>query len=207
MPSALTIPGVQITTIFEPSPVLPSATGILGVVGVTDRGPARPTPIGTFGEFVDTFGPGSRYTMPEVRQAFTNGVSMVVVARIAPGGPSSKASATLPDDEGEPVARLDARAEGAWGNTISVKVTPVRTLTGLGVKYVDVDVLLGGEVRESFHGLVMDPASRNDFFRVINEQSALVTAIDTTFEATPPEAARAHAAPAGPERSRRPRPS
>lgn len=35
MPSALIIPGVQVTTVFEPSPALPSPTGILGVVGIS----------------------------------------------------------------------------------------------------------------------------------------------------------------------------
>ena len=39
MASALIIPGVQVKTVFEPSGVLPSVTGILGIIGVTDRGP------------------------------------------------------------------------------------------------------------------------------------------------------------------------
>jgi len=85
VPSALTIPGVQVRTEFEPSPVLPGATGILGVVGVTDRGPVLPTPVGNFAEFIDIFGPASRYSMPEVRTAFANGVQQVVVARTDPG--------------------------------------------------------------------------------------------------------------------------
>lgn len=43
MASALIIPGVQVRALFEPSPVLPGATGILGAVGITDRGPLSPT--------------------------------------------------------------------------------------------------------------------------------------------------------------------
>src|SRR3954451_5283995 len=187
MPSALTIPGVQIRTLFEPAPVLPGATGILGVVGVTDRGPLAPTPIGSFDEFLGAFGPGSRYTLPEVRQAFTHGVSQVVVARTAPGGPATKATATLLDDDGEPVALVAARAEGAWGNQVAVRVRPVRTLSGRGVKYVDVEVLLAGETRETWPSLVMDPSSPNDLFTVINERSALITAVDPAFEAQPPK--------------------
>ena len=85
MPSPLVIPGVQVSTQFEPSPVLPGATGILGIVGVADRGPVDPTPVGSFAEFVDNFGVASAYSMPEVRAAFTNGVQQVVVARTAPG--------------------------------------------------------------------------------------------------------------------------
>ncbi|HEY3697971.1 MAG TPA: hypothetical protein VGK97_01480, partial [Spongiibacteraceae bacterium] len=74
MASALIIPGVQVKTEFEPAPVLLGATGILGVVGVTDRGPTTPTPVGNFGEFIELFGPASRYTLPELRTAFANGV-------------------------------------------------------------------------------------------------------------------------------------
>ena len=52
MASALIIPGVQVKTEFEPAPVLPGATGILGLVGITDAGPLAPTPVGSFGEFI-----------------------------------------------------------------------------------------------------------------------------------------------------------
>ena len=186
MPSVLTIPGVQIRTVFEPAPVLPGATGILGIVGVTDHGPLAPTPVGSFDEFLATYGVGSRYTLPELRDAFGNGVARAVVARTAPGGPAQKASVILTDEEGDPVVRLQARAEGAWGNQVSVRVTPVRTLGGRGVRYVDLEVLLDGVPRESWSGLVMDPASPNDLFAVINEQSALVTAVDPGFETAPP---------------------
>ena len=58
---------------------------------------------------------------PEVRQALTNGVSLVVVARTAPGGPAKKASTVLLDEDGDPVIRFEARAEGAWGNRIEVE--------------------------------------------------------------------------------------
>src|SRR6185503_18798140 len=100
MPSPLVIPGVQVRTEFEPAPVLPGATGILGVVGVTDRGPLLPTAVGNFGEFVATFGPASRFAMPEVRTALANGVAQVVVARTDPGS-AQKATTTLLDEDGE----------------------------------------------------------------------------------------------------------
>ena len=85
MASALIVPGVQVTTEFEPAPVLPGATGILGFVGVADGGPLLPTPVGSFGEFTAIFGAASRYTMPEARTAFADGVMEIVVARIEPG--------------------------------------------------------------------------------------------------------------------------
>ena len=135
--------------------------------------------------FVDTFGPGSRYTMPEVRSAFANGVSQVVVARTEARG--QKATLTLVDDDGEQVARLVARAEGAWGNALSAKVTQVRTLSGAGVKYCNLELALAGQVIETFNNLVMDEASPNYFFDRINKGSRVVTAIDPLFEAGLPE--------------------
>jgi hypothetical protein len=155
MASALIIPGVQVRALFEPSPVLPGATGILGAVGITDRGPLSPTQVGNFTEFTDLFGTASRYSMPEVRTAFANGVSRVVVARIAPGR-GQKASLDLVDDDGEKVATLEARAEGAWANGLLVRVTQVKTLSGKGIRFVNLDVLFQNTVIESFPNLVSD---------------------------------------------------
>jgi hypothetical protein len=186
MASALTIPGVQVRTQFEPAPVAAGVTGILGVVGITDQGPTQPTPVGTFTEFLEAFGPGSRYTMPEVRTALTNGVSQVVIARTAPGR-GTKAAATLKDSEGEQVVKLRARAEGAWGKRVSVRVVPVTTLSGEGVKYVNLRVLLDGEVVDVLDNLVMDPTSPNDLFTRINAQSRLVTATDPAFDTDLPK--------------------
>jgi hypothetical protein len=181
MASSLVLPGVQVRVRFEPSPVPSGATGILGVVGVTDRGPLDPTPVGTFTEFLDNFGPGSSFTMPEVRSALTNGVAQVVVSRIAPGR-GQKAFLELLDDDGEKVARLEARAEGAWGERITVRVIPVKTLSGLGTKYVNLELSYGGEVVERLDNLVMDSSSPNYLFDRVNEGSRLVTAVDPLFE-------------------------
>ena len=185
MPSPLTIPGVQVRTQFEPSPVLPGATGVLGVVGVADRGPIEPAPIGNVAELIDQFGAASRYTMPEIRTAFANGVARVWVARIAPDR-GKKASVTVNDTDGEPAVTFVARAEGNWGNKVSVRVTPVATLTGAGVKYVDLEVLLDDEVVERIDNLVADPDSPNDLFTKVNATSRLIVAIDPVFATTLP---------------------
>lgn len=190
MPSALIIPGVQVRALFEPSPVLPGATGILGVVGITDRGPLLPTQVGNFSEFLDVFGAASRYTMPEVRSAFANGVSRAVVARIAPGR-GQKASVDLTDDDGEKVATLEARAEGAWGNRLAVRVQQVKALSGQGAKFVNLDVLFEGTVIESFNNLVTDEESPDYFFDRINGQSRVLVAIDPLFQKGLPQAINA----------------
>jgi hypothetical protein len=188
MASALIIPGVQVKTEFEPSPVLPGATGILGIVGVTDRGPVAPVQIGNFAEFAEIFGPASRYTMPEAHGAFANGVSRVVVSRTRPDR-GQKASLTLKDDDGEDVARLEARAEGAWGNALSAKITQVRALGGRGVKFVTLEVAMNGAIIETHSGLVSDEDSTNYFFDQINRQSRTIVAFDPLFEKGLPKTA------------------
>lgn len=186
MPSPLTIPGVQVRTQFEPAPVLPGATGILGVVGVADRGPLEPTTIGSFGEFLDIFGEGSRYTLPEVRTALSNGVFQAVVARTAPGR-GGKARLTLKDTENEDVAILEARAEGDWGEEVAVRIEQVRT-TGGAVKYVNLETSLNGAVVDRLDNLVMDETSANYFFAAINERSRVLVAYDPLFETGLPSA-------------------
>ena len=187
MASALIIPGVQVKTEFEPSPVLPGATGILGLVGITDAGPLAPTPVGSFGELISLFGPASRYTMPEARTAFANGVLEVVVARVAPGR-GQKATTDLLDDDGEAVATLEARAEGRWGSQLAVRVTQVKTLGRTGAKYVNLDVLLAGAVVETLANLVMDETSPDYLFDRINGQSRLIVAYDPLFQKALPSA-------------------
>lgn len=187
MASSLIVPGVQVKAEFEPAPVLAGATGILGLVGVADRGPLTPTPVGSFGEFLDLFGPASRYTMPEARTAFANGVMQIVVARTA-AGRGQKASATLFDDDGEAVVKLEARAEGAWGSRMAARITQIKTLDGSGIKYVNLDILLGGEVVESLANLVMADSSPNYLFDQINRGSRLVVATDPLFEKALPAA-------------------
>lgn len=187
MPNALIIPGVQVRTEFAPVPPLPSVAGILGVVGVTDRGPLTPTPIGSFSEFIELFGPASRFTMPEVRDAFSNGISRIVICRLAPAA-GRKAGLTLRDNDGEQVLTLEARAEGAWGRGLAARISEVRTLSGQGVKYVNLEILLNGTVVERIDNLVTDPTSPDYMFAKINAQSALVTAVDPVFQrALPPE--------------------
>ena len=182
MPSPLVIPGVQVLTVFEPSPALPSLTGILGVVGVCDRGPVNPTPVGSMGEFLDTFGPASRYTMPEVQTSFANGVSEMYIARTTPGR-GQKAQRDFATEAGDAAVTLVARAEGAWGNQIGVQFTQIKTLSGNGVKYVNLDVFLGDNLVESHNSLVTDETSPNYLFSRINQQSRLVVALDPAFEA------------------------
>ncbi len=187
MPSALVIPGVQVKTVFEPSGALPSVTGVLGVVGITDRGPMAPTAVGNMGEFLDLFGPGSRFSMPEVKVAFANGVSQMVIARTDPNR-GQEASLDLVNDDGSKVVTLVARAEGAWGNRIGVQATQVHTLGGSGIKYINLALSLNGQIVETFNNLVLDETSPDYLFDRINSQSRLVAAVDPLFSTSLPAA-------------------
>lgn len=181
MPSTLIIPGVQVRTLFEPSAVLPGATGILGVIGVAERGPITPTPVGNMGELVDVFGSATRYSMPEVRSAFTNGVSEIFIARTQPGR-GQRASIDLIDGDGDKKITLIARAEGAWGNGLAIQVSQVKTLSGAGIKYVNLEVFLNGQSIETFKNLVLDDESPDYFFDRINNGSRVLVAVDTLFQ-------------------------
>jgi sulfur carrier protein ThiS len=186
MPSPLVIPGVQVRTLFEPSPVVPGATGVLGIVGVTDRGPLTPTPVGNMGELLEIFGPATRFTIPEARTALANGVAQIVVARTDPGDEPILANLTLKDDEGEEVVILRARAEGPWANRLGVRVTQVKAGTGGGIKYVNLEVQYDGVTIETFNRLVMDEDSPDYLFDRINEVSRVLVALDPAFDAALP---------------------
>ena len=181
MPSTLIIPGVQVRTQFEPSPVLPGATGVLGVVGVADRGPVEPTPLGNVAELIDQFGPASRYTMPEIRTAFANGVSRVWVSRIAPGpGPQGvdhrqrrrrravcHVRRPRRGELGQPPRgrrHAGALAQPVWGRSTSTSRCASAT-----------------RCVERIENVVADPDSPNDLFTKVNGQSRLVVAIDPVF--------------------------
>ena len=80
-----------------------------------------------------------------------------------------------------------ARAEGAWGNRLAARVTQIRT-TGGGVKYVNLEVTLDGEVVDTLQNLVMDVESPNYLFDRVNGGSRVVVAVDPEFEAGLPDA-------------------
>src|SRR5262245_16714759 len=101
------IPGVNVQVLREIVPPLPSPSGVLGIVGVTQIAPARLTPVASFPQFLEVFGAASSFSMPEVRQAFQNGIAEVVIAPLTSG---SAGTANLQDGNNATVATLTARA-------------------------------------------------------------------------------------------------
>ena len=150
------------------------------MVGVADRGPVEPSPLGNVAELIDQFGPASRYTMPEIRTAFANGVARVWVARIAPGrGRKAEVDDQRPRRRAGGHVRRPRR--GQVGRRTRHPGHPGRLAQPAGVKYVDLEVLLGDEVVERIDNLVADPDSPNDLFTKVNAQSRLIVAVDPVF--------------------------
>lgn len=170
------LPGVEITVVKEIVAPAVSPSGVLGLVGITDRGRSvTPRPVGSWPAFLEVFGQASATTMPEARQAIMNGVFELVVVPVDVQG-AKKATFRLVDEQSNDVAVLTARAVGTWANSIVVSVAENRNGAG-NVQNVDVTVEHPSR-RETFTALVMDPANPKDFFAVINTQSSLVTAVD-----------------------------
>lgn len=158
------IPGVVVQVLREIVPPLPSPSGILGIAGVAQITPARLTPVSSYPRFLEVFGPASAFSMPEVRQAFQNGIAEVVVSPIAGG---TAGTVNLVDGAGDSVAILTARANGPWSQDIDVTVVP----KGSPVSAVDVTVTYNG-IQEAFRNL----GTAADMITALEDGSALVSA-------------------------------
>src|SRR5205823_6523819 len=69
-----------------------------------------------------------------------------------------------------------------WAGHLAVRVSQVKTLSGTGVKYVNLTVTFDGQVIETHNNLVMDYTSPDYFFDRINSQSRVLIAIDPAFQ-------------------------
>jgi hypothetical protein len=177
---------VSVTASFDVLPPLPAAAGILGVVGVVDRPPARAGLIGVtrVSELQDQLGPGTIASMPEVVHALSSGAREVVVSPVA-GGAASRAS--LVNTAGDPAVRLRARSKGAWGEQLRADVRAVTNAAGDVVR-VTLRLLLGGKEVERFDDLVVEPGQPLDLFEVVNARSNYVVAVEPGFEGDEPKA-------------------
>jgi len=180
MPRSLVIPGVSIATEFDVAPPLPARSGILGAVGVVDRGPSETRSATTRQELLDIFGPATAFSFPEVFSAIANGVSQVVVSPVRSTS-GQVAKLTLLGDGGDPVAELRARAIGPWGGGLAVQVTR-RVAPDGTVRSVKLQVQYNGEVIETHDGLILREGDDQDFFVAINRDSRVIVAVDPVFE-------------------------
>lgn len=113
------IPGVQVSVVKEVVPPQLSPTGVLGLVGLTERVPEGGVGrASSWQRFVELCGPGAAHSLPEARQALENGASQLVV--VALPGKGAAATATLLRN-GKPALQLTARAPGTWANGQKVR--------------------------------------------------------------------------------------
>jgi hypothetical protein len=157
------IPGVNVQVLREIVPPLPAASGVLGIIGVTQITPSRLTPVSSYPQFLEVYGPASAFSMPEVRQTFENGIFEVIPAPVAGG---SAGTLTVQDASSGTVATLTARANGPWSSGISVTVTQ----KGSPASAVDI-TLAYGDVQENFRNL-----TGADVATTLDTRSILVSA-------------------------------
>lgn len=177
---SLIIPGVEISVIREMVPRPLGATGVLGIVGSTEVNRINKplSALGSLQEFRDTFGAASLVSMPEVRQAFAAGLNKVVVANIAPDLASAalvEENATV-ENAGNTKVQFKARAAGAWGNQVSVRV--VTRSAAAGDEMVEVQVFYPNveTVVETFRNLSSRRGHDRYFIDVVNRESGFVKA-------------------------------
>lgn len=168
------IPGVSITVVREVVPRPLGATGVLGAIGPAeiDASADRLVALGSLQEFRDRFGVGSLASLPEVTQAFANGLNQVVVANLPADKAGSKARLPLPVNGGTMQLFVEARAPGAWANQLTVTVT---TKPGSSTdRAIDIEVKRGKEMLERFSSLSATAGNPRAFFDLLSQESAHV---------------------------------
>ncbi len=108
------------------------STGIVGIIGTAANGPiGEPVTLSGLADARERFGAPDRFDQPEdganpltlvrsLEHAYNNGAASVIALRVA-GSSQSSATFALQNRNGNAVARLDAKAPGAWGNEIRIQ--------------------------------------------------------------------------------------
>src|SRR5688500_12560748 len=84
MSNALIIPGVQVSVVKEVLPQQLAPSGVLGIVGFTEKSSGKVERAVSFSRMVEVLGRATAFAMPEARQALDNGVSELVISPLAP---------------------------------------------------------------------------------------------------------------------------
>ncbi len=125
-------PGVYVEEFDSGSvPMEGVSTSTAGFIGVAEKGPAEGAPIlvTNFADFRRTFGGylserdfgGYRYLAYSVNQFFANGGSRCFIKRVVPS--DALYACNTEDSDSAPIV-IYAKDPGAWGNKITVKVSP-----------------------------------------------------------------------------------
>ena len=181
-------PGVYVQETLNPiQPVVgPDSDSIAAFVGINDRGPATPTLVSSWSQYVNKFGSWNTTVSNDLPLAvymyFANGGSQAYVTRVL-GDNAQPSTRTLYDRASTPVATLQLKSisAGTWGNpdkkALNVTVTDSAT-TG----YFTLSVYFNGtddsNVVERFTDITMTSTDARYAVTVINASSNYITAID-----------------------------
>ena len=186
---ALVIPGVEVQVVKEVVAPQLSPSGVLGLVGLTEKIPDALTPVQSWSSFMSTFGAASAYSLPEASQAVANGVYELVVSPVAAGAATAAAASVDIPIGGAPAGavaanplHVTARARGTWGNDLGVVIC-MRTAIS-GSKLADLQVTRGGgaEVIETIRGIPCGEDDNEPIDKAITDRSQVISA---TLKDTP----------------------
>lgn len=176
------LPGVEIQVVKEIVPQQLHPSGIVGLIGTAEKGPAlMPTPVTSYREFKEKFGSDTTQSLTkEARLCFLNGVFEVFATRVEATG-SQNAAVNLKNVDGENVVKLEAKVSGEAGNRIKVGITKGTAKDTVAVQ------LTNGVTFEVWDNLVMDSKSDLYLVNVLSNNSKLVSAKDMTKPTKPPK--------------------
>ena len=126
---ARVIPGVQVTVVKEVVPQQLAPSGVLGIIGITEKPLPQVERAASWGRFIELCGPGSAYSLPEARQALDNGVYELVISAIRPEK-TAAAKVAIPGTLDSPFCDLGARAPGSWANGLRLRSKARTSATG-----------------------------------------------------------------------------
>lgn len=167
------IPGVQVNVVKEVVPPQLAPSGVLGLIGFTEKQPDRIERAASWSRFIEVFGPGSAQAIPEARQALENGVFELVISPLN-SSTASAAKAKISTD----AFVLVARTMGTWANNYHVE-----TVT----RDEEFDLLIfnsAGNLVEAHKKLSMNEDAPRFVLNILQQASSLVTADKLKASAT-----------------------
>jgi hypothetical protein len=136
---ACIIPGVQITVVKEVAPPQLAPSGVLGLVGLTDKEIKQVERAASWSRFIQLCGAGSAYSLSQARQALANGVFELVVAPVI-SSVASKSSLSLP---AAPAFKLESLGASPPTATIAARDgkfdLTLKPKTGQSESYADLE--------------------------------------------------------------------
>jgi hypothetical protein len=170
------IPGVQVQVVKEVLPPQLSPSGVLGLVGLTEKNADKVVRASSLSRFVETLGPGTAVSMPEARQALANGVFELIVSPVTETAAEAAQIALNCTLKGstklEKFFTLAARVKGTWADDIVVNLKSRQTAAGKNVLDLTFTGRDGGS--EIHRNLTFLPGKLRYIADVLDRESSLL---------------------------------